>query len=143
MVVRRDGNAWLTRAEHAVVIVAALILAACMRHSALLKYGSARNVTVRERRPGVLFVSGGTIHSGSCVDRVTQERDGTNVTIVVKLVPAKGPCAGEFFSLVSTSGVNTINLGIPGSNDPKEFGPIWSRDHGARIWCPPVCSGTS
>ncbi len=108
------------------LIFFAVFLMSCMRHSALLKYASARRVTVKERRPGVLLISGGTIHSGSCIESVTQQRNGSEVTLVVKLVPANGHCSGEFFALVSSHGTKTIKLGIPSSSDPQELDAIWN-----------------
>ena len=112
--------------ERVSLIFFALFLASCTRHSAILRYASARHVVVQERRPGVLLVSGATIHSGSCIDSVSRQRNGAEVTLVVKLVPADGHCSGEFFALVSSLGTKTIKLGIPNSSDPQELGMIWS-----------------
>jgi len=100
----------------------------CVRRTAVLKYASARRVSVKEIHGPALLISGGTIHSGSCISRVEQQRNGSAVTLLVRLVPADGHCSGEFFSVVSLDGtLNTVKLGIPNSRDPSELGVIWQR----------------
>jgi hypothetical protein len=109
-------------------LVFLILLTACGRQHSVLKYASARRIVIKEQRPGQLLLSGMTIHSGSCVEEVRQERDGPVVTLVVKLVTARGPCSGEFFAVIPVgSSVNAIKLGIPKSSDPQELGVVWTR----------------
>src|SRR5258708_27544988 len=98
---------------------------ACARRPFLLKYASALRIVVTERRDAVL-IAGGTIHSGACVDRISQQRDGDAVTLVVSLIPADGRCSGEYFAMIEKRpNLSIIKLGVPGSNNPQELGVIW------------------
>ena len=113
---------------------------ACFREHFTLNYASAR-VVIRELRPGTLMIKGRSIHSGACVDEVLQERLRSGVRLVVKMGPISGRCPGEFYAIVPIDpSVRTISLGVPDSANPQEYGVIWSRSPGPRIYCPPVCS---
>jgi hypothetical protein len=99
-----------------------------MRHTAVLKFASARRVEARQIRPNQLLVSGGSIHSGSCIQRTEQRRRGGEVTLIVTLMPANGHCSGEFFSVVNIDPkTDVVKLGVPESADPNELGIIWRK----------------
>jgi hypothetical protein len=114
------------RSRSSTAIIVCLLLA-CNRQTFQLKYVSARRVVIRKTPAGALLVSGGTIHSGACVERVDQRWRGSEVTLVVTLVAAKGPCSGEFFAMLPREEKpSSIKLGIAGSSDPDELGAVWT-----------------
>jgi hypothetical protein len=128
-----------TTSKIALILLTASAIACGNGRPFLLKYGSARRISVREHR-NTLLISGATIHSGACVDTVKQQRKDGNVTLVVSLVPADGHCSGEYFvSVARAPDLQIVKLGIPGSQNPDELGVIWSRSLTGTVRCPPVC----
>lgn len=110
-------------------IILACVLVSSIREHAVLQYRSARRISVVEQPDGQLRITGGMMHSGSCVESVRQVRRGNAVTLEVKLMPANGKCYAEFTETISIdSQLNTIRLGDASSADPELTGVIWSRD---------------
>ena len=122
------GRGFRLRSISAAIAVS-LFIAACIRHTAVLKYASLRAVKVRTVHERSLLISGGTIHSGSCVRSIEQPRSGSVVTLVVTLVPADGHCSGEFFAMIPVDkDLRAIKLGVPDSSDPTELGVVWTNE---------------
>jgi hypothetical protein len=125
------GGMWSTVLAGGGKVVAAFavatLLAAC--HSRVLRYQAAHHLTVDQTRyKDVLLVSGGSIHSGLCVQSVEQLRQGDVITLVVKLELADLRCPGSFFALIRRDpNLREVRLGVPGSSAAGDLGVVWRK----------------
>ena len=116
----------IERAKRLTWLVMLMVICGCAgRH--VLRFEASRSVKVEER-PRSLFVRGGTIHSGLCIEYVEQRRTGAVVTLVVGLEPTNLHCSGEFFALISRdAGLREVRIGDPYGRQQGDLGVIWRK----------------